>query len=202
MDLDKENSLQLLCTESNIVRELYYGTTYRASFTIGEENGTWDILHIAIPFSPIKESAFMRRFHVNRERIDDYYKEFSRAVHNHVLLSKALTEEQGIDSLKRSIVAYKTVQTFTRSDIQGNTIGTDIYLISEPMETFVNSESFQSTGAFLLTINNLGIRLLQTAKSMNEQGVTMGAVDLESYYLVASKLPRTIRQKYLNQTSI
>ena len=25
---------------------------------------------------------------------------------------------------------------------------------------------------------------------------------LESYYLVASKLPRTIRQKYLNQTSI
>ena len=184
MDLNKENSLQLLCTESNIVRELYYGTTYRASFAIGEENGTWDILHIAIPFSPIKESAFMRRFHVNRERMDDYYKEFSRAVHNHVLLSKALTEEQGIDSLKRSIVAYKTVQTFTRSDMQGNTIGTDIYLISEPMETFVDSESFQSTGAFLLTINNLGIRLLQTAKSMNEQGVTMGAVDLESYYLV------------------
>lgn len=143
MDLSKENSLQLLCTENNIVRELYYGTTYRANFAIGEENGTWDILHIAIPFSPIKESAFIRRFHVNRERMGEYYKEFSRAVHNHVLLSKAMTEESGVDSLKRSIVAYKAIQTFKRSDTRGNTIGTDIYLISEPMESFVDRRAFK-----------------------------------------------------------
>lgn len=186
------NTIQPLCTPENIVRECYYGTTYRASFTVGEENRVWDILYIEIPFSPVKEAELLRRFHMKSEDLGSFYRDFTKAVRNQAHFSKGMTADTAAESLRKSVVSYKSVQTFKKYDENGQVKGTDVYMISEPMESFTNSEGLQRTGSFLLTINSLGIRLLQTAKSMNDQGYTMGAVDLDSYYLCPEASGKTL----------
>ncbi len=186
------DSLRALCTEENTVRECYYGRTCRAVLTVGGEKGTWDILHIAIPFPPRREAEFMRRFHVRREELPAFYREFSKAVERQARLSAKMTGESDDGALRRSVTAYRSVLSFA-----GEEGGADIYLISEPMEPFVSSASFQETGAFLLTVNHLGIRLLQTAKSMNDRGYTMGALDLDCCWLCPEEGRTLLKDGYL-----
>ena len=179
-----KNTLQPLCTEKNIVRETYYGTTHRATFTLGGVNKQWDILHISIPFTPLKEAELMRRFGIERDQLPAFYHEFSKSILNHVTLAKAVVENAEADTLKKSIVSYQAIQTFRKTGNDGKSIGSDLYFITEPMESFIGTETFQENAASIKTINNLGLRLLQTAKSLNDRGFTMGAVDLDSYFLV------------------
>ena len=183
---ERRNTLSPLCTEKNIIRETYYGTTHRATFTVNGVNKPWDILHIEIPFSPLKEAKLMQRFEIHREGLGDFYRSFTKAILNHIELSKKMISGAEAEPLKKSLVTYKAIQTFQKKDQnEWGFPGIDLYMITEPMQAFVGSDNFSASGTDLKTINNLGLRLLQTAKSMNDRGFTMGCVDLESYYLEA-----------------
>ena len=167
---DTNDPLKKLCSDANIIGETYYGTIYRAVFTLNGEKAEWDICHIGIPFSPRKEAEMMR----------------------HINLIKALNAT-GIPGVLKSIVEYRSVQYYPRVSREGVQIGQDFYLISTPMEPFVGTDIITQQGAYLQDINNLAVRLLQTAKALNEYGFTLGAVDLDSCFYVSDETTK----KYL-----
>ena len=182
MNHSSENNLKLLCTDTNKLKDTYYGSIHRANFSINGEKGDWDILRISIPFAPLKEAEFMQRFHVSREELPGFYASFEKAVVRHSSLIKELNAT-ALDSVRKSIVEYRSVKYFPRLDRAGNQIGQDFYFITAPMECFVGTEVFREQGAYLSDINSLAVRLLQTAKVFSENGFTLGAVDLDSCYL-------------------
>ena len=181
MSSASENTLKLLCSETNKIRDTYYGSVYRASFSINGEKGDWDILQISIPLSPLKEAELMRRFGIDREDLPAFYAGFEKAVVRHSDLIKNLNAT-GQDSIRRSIVEYKTVKYYPRMSRDGKQIGQDFYFVTVPMDSFVGTDIFREQGAYLYDINNLAIRLLQSAKVFSENGFTLGAVDLDSCY--------------------
>ena len=182
MNHSSDNNLKLLCTDTNKLKDTYYGSIHRANFSINGEKGDWDILRISIPFAPLKEAEFMQRFHVSREELPGFYASFEKAVVRHSSLIKELNATD-LDSVRKSIVEYRSVKYFPRLDRAGNQIGQDFYFITAPMECFVGTEVFREQGAYLSDINSLAVRLLQTAKVFSENGFTLGAVDLDSCYL-------------------
>ena len=182
MNQSSDNNLKLLCTDTNKLKDTYYGSIHRANFSINGEKGDWDILRISIPFAPLKEAEFMQRFHVSREELTGFYASFEKAVVRHSSLIKELNAT-ALDSVRKSIVEYRSVKYFPRLDRAGNQIGQDFYFITAPMECFVGTEVFREQGAYLSDINSLAVRLLQTAKVFSENGFTLGAVDLDSCYL-------------------
>lgn len=181
MSSASENTLKFLCSETNKIRDTYYGSVYRASFSINGEKGDWDILQISIPLSPLKEAELMRRFSIDREDLPAFYARFEKAVVRHSDLIKNLNAT-GQDSIRRSIVEYKTIKYYPRMSRDGNQIGQDFYFVTVPMDSFVGTDIFREQGAYLYDINNLAIRLLQSAKVFSENGFTLGAVDLDSCY--------------------
>ena len=182
MNHSSDNNLKLLCTDTNKLKDTYYGSIHRANFSINGEKGDWDILRISIPFAPLKEAEFMQRFHVSREELPGFYASFEKAVVRHSSLIKELNAT-ALDSVRKSIVEYRSVKYSPRLDRAGNQIGQDFYFITAPMECFVGTEVFREQGAYLSDINSLAVRLLQTAKVFSENGFTLGAVDLDSCYL-------------------
>lgn len=189
---DLKDALKKLCNDTNIVKETYYGSSHRASLSLNGEKAEWDIFHIGIPFSPKKESELMRRFGLDREDLPGFYGSFEKAVVRHITLMKAL-RDSGMPEILKSVVEYKSVQYYPRINTEGKQIGQDFYLISQPMEDFVGSDIITHQGAHLQDINNLAIRLLQTAKSFSENGFSLGAIDLDSCFY-ASEGPE---KKYL-----
>lgn len=178
---DLKDALKKLCNDTNIVKETYYGSSHRASLSLNGEKAEWDIFHIGIPFSPKKESELMRRFGLDREDLPGFYGSFEKAVVRHITLMKAL-HDSGMPEILKSVVEYKSVQYYPRINTEGKQIGQDFYLISQPMEDFVGSDIITQQGAHLQDINNLAIRLLQTAKSFSDNGFTLGAIDLDSCF--------------------
>lgn len=182
----QNNALQRLCTDANRVKETYYGSAHRATFTLNGEKAEWEIFHIAIPFEPLKEAELMRRFNIDRADLQNFYGNFEKAVVRHINISKAL-DECGTDALKKSLVEYKSVQYFPRVSKNGTQVGQDFYFISTPMESFIGGGVIKSNGALLSDINSLAIRLLQTAKAFNEAGFTLGAIDLDSCFYASDE---------------
>ena len=189
---DTNDPLKKLCSDANIIGETYYGTIYRAVFTLNGEKAEWDICHIGIPFSPRKEAEMMRRFSLDRKDLPSFYGNFEKAAVRHINLIKALNAT-GIPGVLKSIVEYRSVQYYPRVSREGVQIGQDFYLISPPMEPFVGTDIITQQGAYLQDINNLAVRLLQTAKALNEYGFTLGAVDLDSCFYVSDETTK----KYL-----
>ena len=189
---DTNDPLKKLCSDANIIGETYYGTIYRAVFTLNGEKAEWDICHIGIPFSPRKEAEMMRRFSLDRKDLQSFYGNFEKAAVRHINLIKALNAT-GIPGVLKSIVEYRSVQYYPRVSREGVQIGQDFYLISTPMEPFVGTDIITQQGAYLQDINNLAVRLLQTAKALNEYGFTLGAVDLDSCFYVTDETTK----KYL-----
>jgi len=189
---DTNDPLKKLCSDVNIIGETYYGTIYRAVFTLNGEKAEWDICHIGIPFSPRKEAEMMRRFSIDRKDLPAFYGNFEKAAVRHINLIKALNAT-GIPGVLKSIVEYRSVQYYPRVNREGVQIGQDFYLISNPMEPFVGTDIITQQGAYLQDINNLAVRLLQTAKALNEYGFTLGAVDLDSCFYVTDETTK----KYL-----
>ena len=189
---DTNDPLKKLCSDANIIGETYYGTIYRAVFTLNGEKAEWDICHIGIPFSPRKEAEMMRRFSLDRKDLQSFYGNFEKATVRHINLIKALNAT-GIPGVLKSIVEYRSVQYYPRVNREGVQIGQDFYLISTPMEPFVGTDIITQQGAYLQDINNLAVRLLQTAKALNEYGFTLGAVDLDSCFYVTDETTK----KYL-----
>lgn len=180
----QNNAFQAVCTPGNKVRETYYGDTYRAKISIKNvcQDKLCDILHISIPFSPEKEVLFMQRFDVAREELPAFYRAFAKAVLNHTTLIKELND---IDkpTVQKAMLSYLTIQSIPKLDRDGKQYGSDLYLITEPMESFVGSDAFSYNGATLKNIVSFGIRMLQTIKTLNDFGYTLGAIDLDSCYL-------------------
>lgn len=189
---DTNDPLKKLCSDANIIGETYYGTIYRAVFTLNGEKAEWDICHIGIPFSPRKEAEMMRRFSLDRKDLQSFYGNFEKAAVRHINLIKALNAT-GIPGVLKSIVEYRSVQYYPRVSREGVQIGQDFYLISTPMEPFVGTDIITQQGAYLQDINNLAVRLLQTAKALNEYGFTLGVVDLDSCFYVSDETTK----KYL-----
>ena len=183
---DLKNALNKLCQESNTVKETYYGSSHRAVFTLNGEKAEWDIFHIGIPFEPQKEAELMRRFGIERVDLPEFYGSFEKAVVRHINLSQALNAT-GIPAIRRSVTEYRSVQYYPRLDGSGRQIGQDFYFISSPMENFVGTDIITQNGAYLQDINNLAIRLLQTAKTLNDNGFSLGAVDLDSCFSVSDE---------------
>lgn len=180
---DLKNALKKICQESNTIKETYYGSSHRAAFTLNGEKAEWDIFHIGIPFEPQKEAELMRRFGIERADLPEFYGNFEKAVVRHINLTKALYAT-GIPAIRRSVAEYRSVQYYPRVDSSGRQIGQDFYFISKPMENFVGTDIITQGGAYLQDINNLAVRLLQTAKTLNDNGFTLGAVDLDSCFYV------------------
>ena len=183
--MPKQNiAFQAVCTPGNKVRETYYGDTYRAKISIKSvcQDKLCDTLHISIPFSPEKEVLFMQRFDVSREELPTFYRAFAKAVLNHTTLIKELND---IDkpTVQKAMLSYLTIQSIPKLDRDGKQYGSDLYLITEPMESFVGSDAFSYNGATLKNIVSFGIRMLQTIKTLNDFGYTLGAIDLDSCYL-------------------
>lgn len=186
---DLKDALKKLCLDSNIVKDTYYGSSHRAVFTLNGEKAEWDIFHIGIPFEPQKEAELMRRFGVDREDLSAFYGNFEKAVVRHINLTKALNAT-GIPAIMRSVIEYRSVQYYPRIDRSGQQTGQDFYFISRPMENFVGTDIITQKGAYLQDINNLAIRLLQTAKTLNENGFSLGAVDLDSCFYVSDEFDK------------
>ena len=195
MSSSSGNNLKQLCTESNKIKETYYGSIHRASFSINGEKGMWDILQISIPFSPQKEAELMRRFEISRNELPEFYGYFEKAVVRHSSLVHELNEIE-IPAIGKSIVSYKTVKYFPRLSGDGSQIGQDFYFITEPMDCFVGSDIIQQNGAYLKDINNLAIRLLQTAKAFNDNGYSIGAVDLDSCFYAEDEGKKYLKLGY------
>ena len=96
MNHSSENNLKLLCTDTNKLKDTYYGSIHRANFSINGEKGDWDILRISIPFAPLKEAEFMQRFHVSREELPGFYASFEKAVVRHSSLIKELSKKTSL----------------------------------------------------------------------------------------------------------
>ncbi len=175
------NTLKQLCTDENKIKDVYYGSIHRAVFSINKEKGEWDILQISIPFSPLKEAELMRRFGMDRSELPTFYANFEKAVVRHSSLIQALHDTDN-SAIQKSIVSYKSVQYFPRIASDGRQIGQDFYFITSPLDIFVGSNIIHNHGACLRDINNLAIRLLQTAKTFNDYGFTVGAIDLDSCF--------------------
>lgn len=175
-----------LCKETNRIKETYYGTVYRATFTLNGEKADWDIFYIGIPFDPQKEAELLRRFGMEREELPAFYGSFEKAVVRHINTAKAL-KDLGIPAIQKSMVEYRSVQYFPRMNKEGKQVGQDFYFITYPMESFVGTDIVKPEGACLLDINNLMIRLLQTAKSCNENGFSLGAVDMDSCFYASEE---------------
>ncbi len=176
-----KDALKTLCSDANIVKETYYGSVHRASFRLNGEKADWDVFHIGIPFSPQRESELMRRFGLERNDLSSFYGNFEKAVVRHINLIKAMNDS-GIPAIKKSVVEYRSVQYCPRMNKEGKQVGQDFYFISRPMESFVGSEVITQRGAYLQDLNNLAVRLLQTAKAFNENGFSIGAIDLDSCF--------------------
>ena len=182
MSETKENVFQSLCDKRNIVRECYYGTTHRANFAVENETADWDILHVEIPFSPQKEAELRQRFDISEETLPEFYRAFTQAVMNQIAIISKI-EDCKLPTLNKSTVKYKAITSYPKVDKDGNNYGTDIYFVTTPMDSYTASENFSSGLISLSTILTLGVRLLQTIKYLNEAGFTLGAIDLDSYYL-------------------
>lgn len=179
----KDNTLKAICTDSNKIRETYYGSTHRAVLTVNGVKDTWDILTIGIPFQPQKEAELMQRFGIQRAQLPEFYAEFEQAVFRHSMLIK-LANDTGVDGIQKGILKYSAASSFARINKEGVQTGLDFYFITKPMESFVGSEIISESGAYLKDIISLALRLLQLSKTLNDNGFTLGAVDLDSCYLV------------------
>ena len=175
-------SLADACTEKNLRHELYYGDVYRIKTTVDAQKEGWrDVLRISIPFSPKKEVEFMRRFHVDRSELDDFYKNLIQAVSRHEAISKALLESDA-ESLKKSAIDYTTAEVIVK-DEQDPKKGVDIFLVQNMADPFTKTAEFNSSGTNLNTVLNLGIRMLAIIKQMAEHNMTMGVIDIDSLFL-------------------
>lgn len=175
-------SLTDACTGENLRHELYYGDMYRIKTTVDAKKEGWrDVLHISIPFSPRKEVEFMRRFHVDRSELDDFYKNLIQAVYRHEAISRAMLESDS-ESLKKSAIDYTTAEVIMK-DEQNPKKGVDIFLVQNMADPFTKTAEFNSSGTNLNTVLNLGIRMLAIIKQMSEHNMTMGVIDIDSLFL-------------------
>lgn len=173
----EKSGLDALCTIENLIRSNYYSDTYRAELTIGEETKKWDIVHISIPFSPLKDRELRARFKLPPDfDLTDYYKDLGRCVLNYIATADALNTAEVSSVVTLASYAVERKETGA---------GSDIYMVMEPMESYAAELWGRNDNAIKLSdIINLGTRLCQITKGMGEVGVHVGVVDLDDTYTI------------------
>lgn len=172
----EKSGIDKVCTSENFVRGNYFSNTYRADLKVGEELGSWDVVHISLPFSPLKEKELQVRFNLDDDALQDFYKTFGRSVKNCILVSTLLA-----DANVKSVV--QIVSYIIEMKEPGP--GSDIYLICRPMELFVDVMQWhQGNFINLSDVISLAIRLLQINKGLNDNQAHLGIIDMDCLYMM------------------
>ena len=172
----EKSGLDKLCTRENLIRSNYFSDTYRAELRVGSEQTTWDIIHISLPFAPLKEREMMVRFGLDKEQMLSYYKQFGRCVKNAIKVSNFLG-----DSEVKSVVRFASYVIERKEGASGS----DIYLVTKPMEKFTDRQHWNEGDTItLLDILAFAARILQINKGINAVKGHSGVLDLDCIYMM------------------
>lgn len=174
--LASKTGLDKLCTTQNHIRSNYFSDTYRAEFRVGGEMGEWDIIHISLPFTPLKEKEFMVRFGASQDQMPHYYKMLGRCIKNDIGVAGFLAECE-----VRSVIRYVTYAI----EHKETGTGSDIYLVSKPMDMFVDSLHWHGgNSASVNDVLSFAARMLQISKGMREVQAQFGVLDMDNVYMM------------------
>lgn len=187
------------CVPESLIRSNYYSDTYRASFTIGQVKGEWDIQHISIPFSASREEEYRRRFGVTQSGMKAVYGQLANAVTRQIKtpgeLRKSAADPAVPENTKNRVdtstifYAWRTVKRRADED------GVDAYLVSKPHQPLVGT-AFTEERTTLSNVLFMGVQMFQTIKSYNGAGYSVGSVDLSSMYAEKSGKTTLIKNGY------
>ncbi len=174
--MSQRSGLDALCVIENLVRTNYYSSTYRSLLRVGNELEEWDIMRISLPFPPQKEKELMVRFGITQDQLEDYYTLFGRCIKNDINVTNFLT-----DAEVKSVVRYVSYVIEKKEGERGS----DIYLITRPMESFANYLHLNPGDTItLLDLLNFAARMLQITKGMSTVGTHYGCIDIDSIYVM------------------
>lgn len=191
---DSKFELQVFCTEHNLIRSTYFSNTYRASFELDGITKSWDITHISLPFDEEKERLLQARFGIPDGELFEFYKRFAKCVQNSMAVVKYINdiplEEQSQNqdgtvkrdparAVKSSAALYK----YKRIIKKGDKHGSDVYLVTEPLDTFVGSEFCTGTAISLNNLLSFAARATQIINGFAYYGFHIGAFDLDTIFL-------------------
>lgn len=175
-----ESILKQFCIPENRVRKTYYSDTYRAEFSVGKQTGLWDITHISIPFCASKEEYLKEYYGLNDNELTLYYEKFSAHLTNSINLIAEI-HNMGNSNLSVNFVQYVYKDIIPKPDR-----GSDIYLVSEPIDPLIESEFFVNDSVTLQNLLSLCARITQTLRLLDGTGIHIGATDLHSLGLAMS----------------
>lgn len=172
-----DSVLRPLCTKDNYIRSNYYSDSFRARFSVEGVTRLWDISRVTIPFSKQNELYVMDRFGIEQSDLQKFYDDFFICVKNEIIISKHLTDQE----------AQSVVRLVSAEILNTDNGGHEVYMVTEPLNTFVESDFLKDGEASLLTIISIGARFSQTLKGISQVGVHIGAIDLDCIYLTETE---------------
>lgn len=190
---DNKFELQVFCTEHNLIRSTYFSDTYRASFELDGITKSWDITHISLPFSEEKERLLQARFGIPSDELFEFYKRFAKCVQNSMAVVKYINdiplEEQSQNAdgapkrdpavaVKSSAALYKYKRIIKKADKHGS----DVYLVTEPLDPFVGSEFCTGTAISLSNLLSFAARATQIINGFAYYGFHVGGFDLDTIF--------------------
>ena len=122
----QENSkgLEALCVESTRVGSTCYGDVYRANLTVGDENGTYDITRISLPFTEEKRHEIQAHYPGCTEvGLDRFCADFTKRVRASAEASQKL-QDRG----SRFVLPNQAVQGERSEDGRAY----NMYIVSKP----------------------------------------------------------------------
>lgn len=191
--VDNKFELQVFCTEHNLIRSTYFSDTYRATFELDGITKSWDITHISLPFSEEKERLLQARFGIPSDELFEFYKRFAKCVQNSMAVVKYINdiplEEQSQNpdgtpkrdpavAVKSSAALYKYKRIIKKADKHGS----DVYLVTEPLDPFVGSEFCTGTAISLSNLLSFAARATQIINGFAYYGFHVGGFDLDTIF--------------------
>lgn len=172
----EKSGLDKLCSQDKLIRSNYFSETYRAELKVGDELGTWDIIHVSLPFSPLKEREAMVRFGLTKTQMLQFYKQFGRCVKNDIKITNFLS-----DSEVKSVVKYASYVIERKEE----TTGSDIYLVTRPMDMFTDKMHWNS-GDETDNYEVLAFfaRMLQISKGISAVQAHFGILDMDTVFMM------------------
>lgn len=164
-----------IVNDGNILQEYWYGTVTRASFELndtGEQE--WDILTITVPFPKAKEKAAIKYFGIPKDGINDFYKRFLGQIRTYLETVPKLSA-LGEPQINNAIHPYTSRQITSEND------STTVHIIYAPADALTASELLNDTGTSKYQVLQLGMRLLQIAKTVEDKGYSIDTVLPESF---------------------
>ena len=190
---DNKFELQVFCTEHNLIRSTYFSDTYRATFELDGITKSWDITHISLPFSEEKERLLQARFGIPSDELFEFYKRFAKCVQNSMAVVKYINDipledqSQNADgtpkrdpavAVKSSAALYKYKRIIKKADKHGS----DVYLVTEPLDPFVGSEFCTGTAISLSNLLSFAARATQIINGFAYYGFHVGGFDLDTIF--------------------